>query len=71
MIPTPPADQFAAIWRKSTRSAGGSSNCVEVARLPNLVAIRDSKDPEGGMLVIDRAVFQHLLNDLRHGTFTS
>jgi hypothetical protein len=66
---TPSADLSAATWRKSTRSAGGSSNCVEVAHFPNLVAIRDSKDPAGGTLIIRHAAFQHLLNDVRHGTF--
>ncbi|MFY1699924.1 DUF397 domain-containing protein [Solwaraspora sp. WMMA2101] len=39
-----------ANWRKSTRS-GNSGNCVEVAtNLPNLVAVRDSKDTTGPVL---------------------
>ncbi len=41
-----------AVWRKSSYS-GTSGNCVEVAtNLPGLVAIRDSKDPDGPKLVV-------------------
>jgi Domain of unknown function (DUF397) len=40
-----------AAWRISTHSANGST-CVEVARnLPGLVAVRDSKDREGPVLI--------------------
>jgi len=39
-----------AEWRKSTYSANGST-CVEVAlNLPEIVVIRDSKDPGGPVL---------------------
>ncbi len=42
-----------ARWRKTTRSNGsGGGNCVEVAdNLPGVVAVRDSKDPTGPVLV--------------------
>ncbi|MET8084739.1 DUF397 domain-containing protein [Micromonospora sp. NPDC005197] len=41
-----------ARWRKSTRSGPDGGNCVEVAdNLPGLVAVRDSKDPAGPVLV--------------------
>ncbi|MEU8155565.1 DUF397 domain-containing protein [Micromonospora sp. NPDC048986] len=41
-----------ARWRKSTRSNGSGGACVEVAsNLPGLVAVRDSKDPTGPLLV--------------------
>lgn len=37
-----------ATWRKSTHSAGDGSNCLEVSDgHPDLVPVRDSKDPEG------------------------
>jgi hypothetical protein len=50
-------DLTRALWRKSTRS-GGSGNCVEVAdNLPNVVAVRDSKDPDGPALVVEPAAF--------------
>ncbi|MFF5203182.1 DUF397 domain-containing protein [Micromonospora sp. SD19] len=41
-----------ARWRKSTRSNGSGGNCVEVAdNIPGVVAVRDSKDPGGPVLV--------------------
>ncbi|MFJ6196718.1 DUF397 domain-containing protein [Micromonospora sp. NPDC092111] len=40
-----------ARWRKSSRSSGNGGNCVEVAdNLPGIVAVRDSKDPDGPAL---------------------
>jgi hypothetical protein len=40
-----------AAWRKSTYSGDNGGGCVEVARnLPGIVAVRDSKDPEGPKL---------------------
>jgi len=34
-------------WRKSSYSGNNGGGCVEVARLPAVVAVRDSKDPDG------------------------
>ncbi|MEU5567593.1 DUF397 domain-containing protein [Micromonospora musae] len=45
------AELTGAQWRKSTRSGSNGGNCVEVAdNLPDLVAVRDSKDPDGPVL---------------------
>jgi hypothetical protein len=45
------ADLTGAHWRKSTRSGDNGGNCVEVAdNLPDVVAVRDSKDPAGPTL---------------------
>nr|WP_209518712.1 DUF397 domain-containing protein [Streptomyces syringium] len=38
-----------ALWFKSTYS-GTDSNCVEVARAPGVIGVRDSKDPGGPVL---------------------
>jgi uncharacterized protein DUF397 len=45
------ADLIHAAWRKSTHS-GTNGNCVEVAGRPGVVAVRDSKDPDGPALVM-------------------
>jgi hypothetical protein len=37
-------------WRKSSFSGPPNQNCVEVAWVGNLVAVRDSKDPRGPAL---------------------
>jgi hypothetical protein len=45
-----------ADWRKSSYSGTNGGNCVEVARnLPGVVAVRDSKDPGGPVLVFTPA----------------
>ena len=47
-------DLSRAEWHKSSYSSQ-SGNCVEVARnLPGLVAIRDSKQPDGATLVVSQ-----------------
>jgi hypothetical protein len=38
------------VWRKSTRS-GDQGACVEVAVVADTIAVRDSKDPAGPVLV--------------------
>jgi hypothetical protein len=43
-------DLSRAAWRKSTYS-GQDGNCVEIAsNLPGVIAVRDSKDPDGPVL---------------------
>jgi hypothetical protein len=44
-------DLTSAIWRKGSRSTPDGQNCVEVtASFPGMVAVRDSKDPDGRVL---------------------
>jgi hypothetical protein len=47
-----PAGQLASVtWKKSRRS-NPSGNCVELAELPDGgVAVRNSRDPEGPVLI--------------------
>jgi hypothetical protein len=40
----------ALTWRKSSRSGNNGGQCIEVAAPANLVAVRDSKSPEGHCL---------------------
>ena len=52
-------DLSGAIWHKSTYSNGSGGNCVEVALdLPDVVAVRDSKNPDGDVLLIERETWR-------------
>ncbi|TNY36550.1 DUF397 domain-containing protein [Thermomonospora catenispora] len=60
-------DPAYATWRKSTYSGGGN-NCVEVADLGAVVAVRDSKNPDGPALTLHRSqwtAFVRALKDSR------
>jgi hypothetical protein len=61
-----------AIWRKSTRSSGNGGQCVEVAmNLPGVVAVRDSKDPNGPKLLFTRPEWQAFVHGLKAGDFNT
>lgn len=62
-------DLSRAIWRKARKSAF-NGGCVEIAaNLPNVAAVRDSKRPEGGAHVVDRAAFAAFLADAKGGRY--
>jgi hypothetical protein len=55
-------------WRKSTRSGGTGGNCVEVAdNLPSVVAVRDSKDQAGPVLVFTPAEWSAFVDGVKSG----
>ncbi|WP_018653880.1 DUF397 domain-containing protein [Actinomadura flavalba] len=47
-----------AAWRKSSHSGPTHSDCVELANAPATVAIRDTKDRDGGTLLVGRENFR-------------
>lgn len=55
-------------WRRSSYS-GTNMNCVECARLPRAVAVRDSKCPEAGHLGFPVAEWDAFLTAAKHGLF--
>lgn len=55
-------------WRKSSFSSGsGDDNCVEVAVVPLAMAVRDSKNAVGPVLVLPTSAFRALLAETRKG----
>jgi Domain of unknown function (DUF397) len=60
-------DLSQGVWQKSSYS-NGQANCVEVARnLPGIVAVRDSKDPDGELLRVSRDEWRAFLAYVRVG----
>ncbi|WP_433229683.1 DUF397 domain-containing protein [Actinomadura formosensis] len=47
-----------ATWHKSSYSGSNGGDCVELAGLPGAVAVRDSKDPDGPILLLNRAALR-------------
>lgn len=63
-------DLTSAIWRKSTRSGSNGGHCVEVAlNLPGVVAVRDSKNPDGSALAFTADEWRAFLAGARTGEF--
>jgi len=52
-------------WRKSRHSGGGNDNCVEVAPHCAVVAVRDSKHPDGNVLELGTQAFTSLTSGLK------
>jgi hypothetical protein len=55
-------------WLKA-RSSTANGQCVELASAVGNVAIRDSKDPDGPILVYTRSEFRTFLEGARNGEF--
>jgi hypothetical protein len=63
-------DLACAQWSKSSYSSANGA-CVEVAKnLPGIVAIRDSKDPDGPKLLISSADWRTFLGGVKGGDFS-
>lgn len=45
-------------WRKSTHSTSNGGDCVEVAAVSGVIAVRDSKDPHGPVLLLTRGALR-------------
>jgi hypothetical protein len=60
-------DLSTANWRKSAHSGG--NGCVEVAFVEDQVAVRDSKDPRGPVLLFTSHEWSVFLAGARDGEF--
>jgi hypothetical protein len=60
LITSPPAE-----WRRS--SYCDANACVEFARMGDVVALRDSKDPRGPILQFSRAAWNDFVAGVNEG----
>ncbi len=60
--------EVGAAWRKSSHSGSDGGGCVEIAsRVPAIVAVRDSKDPDGPVLAFSREDWQAFTARIKSG----
>lgn len=60
-----------SVWRKASRSGDNGGACVEVASAANaLVAVRDSKDPDGPALRFPPATWRTFIERAASGTWS-
>lgn len=63
-------DRTTAQWFTSARSNGGGGNCVETSRLDDGgMAVRDSKDPEGPILLFTPGEWEAFVGGAKDGEF--
>jgi Domain of unknown function (DUF397) len=60
-------DMSSAAWRKAARS--GVNGCVEVGLVDDQIAVRDSKDREGPVLIFTANEWEAFLGGARDGEF--
>src|SRR5690349_4519386 len=66
---TSATDLSGAVWRRSSRSAG-DNDYVEVAdNLPGIVALRDSRNPDGPALVFNLREWEAFVGGAKDGEF--
>lgn len=64
------SDLSGAVWRKSTKSGDNGGACVEVAgNLPGIVAVRDSKNPDGPALIFTPEEWRVFIGGAKDGEF--
>lgn len=60
-------DLSRATWRKSSRSQGNGGECVEVASMQRIVAVRDSKSVPGPNLVFGSRAWGSFMQNCKAG----
>jgi Domain of unknown function (DUF397). len=64
----PNADATGFDWFKSSYSSGDQS-CVEVAKVPGVVPVRDSKIPQGPALAFAPGTWSQFIGPVRNSEF--
>lgn len=57
-------------WRKSSYSGGTEGTCVEVGAHDQMIAARDSKDPDGGVLLFSPISWLAFVTEIKRDRFS-
>ena len=57
--------EVATTWRKSSRSGGQGGDCVEIADDGARWFVRDSKNPDAGILTVSGTAWRAFLDQVR------
>ncbi|MFD4856410.1 DUF397 domain-containing protein [Streptomyces atratus] len=52
-------------WFKSSYSGGSGTECIEVADLISAIGVRDSKQPQGPRIAVQRSTWTDFVQSLR------
>ncbi|MCX5399084.1 DUF397 domain-containing protein [Streptomyces sp. NBC_00102] len=61
-------DLASVVWRKSSHSNGDGGACLEVASLAGSTPVRDSKVPEGAVLLVLSSAWECFVEAVKEGT---
>jgi hypothetical protein len=64
-----PLDLSGATWRKAGRSSGGGNECVEIAAVRSMIAVRDSKNPAGEPIAVPRERWRNFTEWVKSGRY--
>lgn len=59
--------EVGAEWRKASYSNSNGGACVEIGVGPRLVAVRDSKDPDGPKLAFSATAWDMFIEQIKRG----
>lgn len=62
------AERASLVWVKA-RLSTSYGQCVQIASAADGIAMRDSKDPDGPILLYTRAEFKEFIDGARNGDF--
>jgi hypothetical protein len=65
----PSVDLTGAVWQKSSRSGPFTDNCVEVAFVGSIIAVRDSKNAGGPALLFTPNEWDAFVDGAKDGEF--
>ncbi|MFD0691331.1 DUF397 domain-containing protein [Actinomadura fibrosa] len=57
--------ELAVAWRRAVQSTDSGDNCVELRSVPGAIAVRDSKDVDGGVLLLTPRAFRELAGAIK------